>query len=499
MSHNNQEKKPYDHDLIIIGAGISGINTAYRVQQELPNFSYAILEARDTLGGTWDLFRYPGIRSDSDLFTFGFSWYPWTASSQIAEGSAIREYMQQAAASYGIDKAMKYNHRVDAAAWSTPDQLWTLDITHNGNTKTLRARFLVFGTGYYDYHQPLPTSIPGLTSFRGLTIHPQFWPEGCDYDAKRVVVIGSGATAITLLPKLSETAAKVTMLQRSPSYIMSIPSQTNRTWLTRLLPTSTSLKLNRVLKIVLSRLFFLFCRSFPATARWVLQRRTLQQLPEGIPHDPHFKPRYNPWDQRLCICPDGDFYKSLHTGRADIKTDTIKLVTESGIQLGSGEFLDADIIITATGLKLQIGAGIDIAIDGQPYKIPEKFLWHGILLEDLPNAALVIGYANISWTLGADVTGRILCRLLKHMERGGFGAVIPRVQSGLALQRGRLLNLSSTYVTEAEKDLPKVGDIGPWKARSNYLSDLIFAKYGKVNESLEFVRKSVCDIESDCT
>jgi cation diffusion facilitator CzcD-associated flavoprotein CzcO len=477
-----------DYDIIIVGAGISGINAAYRIQSQLPNHRYAILEARNAIGGTWDLFRYPGIRSDSDLFTFGFSWNPWNQDNPIAEGASISKYMRDTAAQYGIDKHIHFQHRLLAADWSSADNVWKLAVEHEGEPKTYTARFVIFGTGYYNYHEPLAADVPGLSQFQGQVIHPQFWPEDLDYTDKKVVIIGSGATAITLLPKMAEKAAKVTMLQRSPTYILSLPNRQS-SLLSWILPNTVNRKLQRLRWIFTSRLFFLFCQTFPWMARLLLKLSVVRQLPKNMPYDPHFKPRYNPWDQRLCICPDGDFFKSLHTGHADVKTDTIRQVTANGIELNSGDFLDADIIVTATGLKLQIAGGTSITVDGEKQRVSDKYLWNGVMLQDLPNASFVIGYTNASWTLGADATALFVCRLLKWMERHHKLAATPRLNPVLArqMQPRRLLNLNSTYVTAAEKDLPKAADRGPWQPRENYLSDLTFAKYGRLDEGLELV------------
>jgi cation diffusion facilitator CzcD-associated flavoprotein CzcO len=477
-----------DYDIIIVGAGISGINAAYRIQSQLPNHRYAILEARNAIGGTWDLFRYPGIRSDSDLFTFGFSWNPWNQDNPIAEGASISKYMRDTAAQYGIDKHIHFQHRLLAADWSSADNVWKLAVEHEGEPKTYTARFVIFGTGYYNYHEPLAADVPGLSQFQGQVIHPQFWPEDLDYTDKKVVIIGSGATAITLLPKMAEKAAKVTMLQRSPTYILSLPNRQS-SLLSWILPNTVNRKLQRLRWIFTSRLFFLFCQTFPWMARLLLKLSVVRQLPKNMRYDPHFKPRYNPWDQRLCICPDGDFFKSLHTGHADVKTDTIRQVTANGIELNSGDFLDADIIVTATGLKLQIAGGTSITVDGEKQRVSDKYLWNGVMLQDLPNASFVIGYTNASWTLGADATALFVCRLLKWMERHHKLAATPRLNPVLArqMQPRRLLNLNSTYVTAAEKDLPKAADRGPWQPRENYLSDLTFAKYGRLDEGLELV------------
>ncbi|GFF37656.1 FAD-containing monooxygenase EthA [Aspergillus lentulus] len=477
-----------DYDIIIVGAGISGINAAYRIQSQLPNHRYAILEARNAIGGTWDLFKYPGIRSDSDLFTFGFSWNPWNQDNPIAEGASISKYMRDTAAQYGIDKHIHFQHRLLAADWSSADNVWKLAVDHEDEPKTYTARFVIFGTGYYNYHEPLAADVPGLSQFQGQVIHPQFWPEDLDYTDKKVVIIGSGATAVTLLPKMAEKAAKVTMLQRSPTYILSLPNRQS-SLLSWILPNTVNRKLQRLRWIFTSRLFFLFCQTFPWMARLLLKLSVVRQLPKNMAYDPHFKPRYNPWDQRLCICPDGDFFKSLHTGHADVKTDTIRQVTANGIELNSGDFLDADIIVTATGLKLQIAGGTSITVDGEKQRVSDKYLWNGVMLQDLPNASFVIGYTNASWTLGADATAHFVCRLLKWMERHHKLAAIPRLNPVLAkqMQPRRLLNLNSTYVTAAEKDLPKAADRGPWQPRDNYLSDLMFAKYGRLDEGLEWV------------
>ncbi|KAE8149101.1 hypothetical protein BDV25DRAFT_168056 [Aspergillus avenaceus] len=475
-------------DVIIIGAGISGINAAYRLQSENPNLRYRILEARSNLGGTWDLFKYPGIRSDSDLFTFGFAWHPWDQTNPIADGPSIVKYLDNAAQEHGIKKHILFEHRLLGADWSSADSTWSLSVEHDGQTKSFSARFIIFGTGYYDYQTPLEADIPGLNQFQGQTIHPQFWPEDLDYSNKKIAIIGSGATAITLLPNLAEKAKHVTMIQRSPTYILSLPNQ-KRSWYSYILPTALNQRLQRLSWLLSSRFFYLFCQAFPTLARFILRLSVSRQLPSHVPHDPHFHPRYNPWDQRLCVCPDGDFFKSLHTGRADVKTDTIREVTSSGIELNSGERLAADIIITATGLKLRIAGGASLTVDGVPQYVPEKYIWHGIMVQDLPNAAFVIGYTNASWTLGADATAQFLCRLLKELKIRGAQAAVPRIDVATAktMQPRRLLNLNSTYVTKAERDLPKAADRGPWLPRDNYLDDLKFATKGRIDEDMEFL------------
>ncbi|PYH87413.1 FAD/NAD(P)-binding domain-containing protein [Aspergillus ellipticus CBS 707.79] len=479
------DSEPFD--VIIVGAGISGINAAYRVQAQFPNCRYAILEARESMGGTWDLFKYPGIRSDSDLFTFGFSWFPWDRENPIAEGPSIVQYLHRASAKYGIDKQIRYQHRLLGADWSSADQLWSLSVDNDGQSRSLSARFVIFGTGYYDYHNPLQADIPNLESFGGEVIHPQFWPEDLDYTDKNIVLIGSGATAITLLPKLAQKAARVTMLQRSPTYILSLPNR-NRSWLSWILPNAAFRRVQRMSWFLTSQLFFFFCQTFPTIARFILRLSVSRQLPASVPFAPHFKPRYNPWDQRLCVCPDGDFFRALHTDHADVKTDTIRTVTKTGVELNSGETLSADLIVTATGLRLQIAGGTSITVDGVPVQVTDKFLWHGMMMQDLPNAAFVIGYTNASWTLGADATALFVCRLLQEMQNRGSTVAVPRVDSADVgkLQPRRLLNLNSTYVTRAEGALPKAADRGPWVPRENYLQDVWFAEHGPMT-GMEFV------------
>lgn len=476
-----------DFDVIIIGAGISGINAGYRVQTELPNYKYTILEARGAIGGTWDLFRYPGIRSDSDLYTFGFPWRPWSDKKVIADGTSIRNYIQESAAQYNIDRKIQFHHKLLAANWSTDEQRWALSVDADGEKTTYYARFIIMSTGYYDYDEPLNASIPGIESFKGKVIHPQFWPEDYDYSNKKMVIIGSGATAVTLLPVVAEKAAKVTMLQRSPSYVLPLPSEDSTGKIVgHFLPNWLAFKIVRWKFLLLPFIFYKFCRAFPNAARKVIRLRTKESLPKNIPHDPNFNPKYNPWEQRLCICPDGDFFKALHKGNTDIVTDTIKTVTEHGIATDGGKKLDADIIVTATGLKMQLAGGSRISIDGKPFNFVEKFMWKGIMLQDLPNAAFVIGYTNASWTLGADSTAIHVCRMLKYIDSHGLTSATPRVAKGEKLGVNPVLDLSSTYVQKAKGLLPKAGDSGPWKPRSGYLTDNWVASYGNLTTGMQF-------------
>ena len=487
MGSINRKSMDTDFDIIVIGAGISGINAGYRIQTELPDYKYTILESRGAIGGTWDLFRYPGIRSDSDLHTFGFPWRPWSQKKVIAEGSAIRNYVKESAEQYGIDRKIQFHHKVLAGDWSTDEQRWALSVDADGEKTTFYARFIIFSTGYYDYNEPLQTSIPGIENFKGKVIHPQFWPEGYDYSNKRMIIIGSGATAVTLLPVVAEKAARVTMLQRSPSYVIPLPSEDASTnILGRVLPQWLTFKIVRWKFLILPFLFFHFCRTFPNAARKEMRKRTLENLPKTIAHDPNFNPRYNPWEQRLCVCPDGDFFKALAKGNADIVTDTIRTVTEHGITTANGTELDADVIVTATGLKVQLAGGARLSIDGRRFEPSESFMWKGMMLQDLPNAAFVIGYTNASWTLGADSTAVQVCRLLKLMDGRGQASATPSVAKGQRLSVGSVMNLNSTYLERAKGQLPKAGDAGPWRPRNNHLKDLWVAAYGDLTTGMRF-------------
>ena len=469
-----------DLDVLVVGAGLSGINAAYHLQAQLPNCRFAVLEARDNIGGTWDLFRYPGIRSDSDLYTFGFTWYKWNRPNPIAEGGDILAYLEDAISEYKLGDYFRFNHKVTSLDWA--QNQWTASVKHGDTDLQFRSRYMILATGYYDYDQPLPTTIPGLDNFNGQLIHPQFWPKDFDYTDKRIVIIGSGATAITLLPNLAEKAEKVTMLQRSPTYIIALPNRAIQSWFARLLPDSIMYYYRRLRALIRGQLFFQYCRAFPASARRLFEKITLPRLPLGIPLDPHFKPRYNPWDQRLCVSPEGDFYKALGSRKGAIETDTISTVTEDGIKLNSGNHLPADVIITATGLKLQIGGAIKITVNDKPLDISDKHIWNGAMIQDLPNASLVLGYVNASWTLGADAAMGLTCRVLKYMQSNGYKAVVPGVEGEGEKQLDRtrrpLLDLNSTYLTRAQDDLPKASGLRPWVSRTNYFADLFYAWFG---------------------
>lgn len=484
-----QEASPVDYDTIIIGAGISGINAAYRIQEQCPGRTYAIFEARDAIGGTWDLFKYPGIRSDSDLHTFGFAWRPWKSENTIADAPSILKYMKECVQWAGIDKKINFGHRLINANWSSSAQAWSLKLEANGEQKSVTARFMTLATGYYDYKEALPAHITGIDKFEGQVIHPQFWPENLDYNGKNIVIIGSGATAITLLPNLTEKASHVTLLQRSPTYILSLPKEdASANFMKRWLPLRLAYALIRLKFIVLPFLFFKFCRAFPKPARSILQAGAQKQLPKSVSVKPHFSPKYGPWEQRLCVCPSGDFYRALRQDKASVVTGHIQEVTEKSIKIkDSGEVLHPDIIITATGLKVQLAGGAKISVDNKPVEINSKHVWKGAMLEDVPNAAIMIGYTNASWTLGADATAQLINRITNRMDKEGRTSITPFVEKDSNLQDRSVLNLNSTYVIKAQGEMPKAGNQAPWLPRSTYIFDIWDAWYGNITKGAKYV------------
>lgn len=489
MSSDDQISEEFD--FIIIGAGISGINAAHHIRCKCPNASYSLVEGRDRVGGTWDLFKYPGIRSDTDLQTFGYSWNPWTEDRAIADGASIAKYLHETARKDGIQDHIKFGHSVRGANWSSKNQTWEISVElQNGCQKQLLARFLILGTGYYDYNEPLQPVIPGLyENFKGKVVHPQFWPEDLDYAGKRIVIIGSGATAITLLPNLAKKAEHVTMLQRSPTYILSIDNKTGSSLIHKILPRSWSFKLTRIMFMCVTALTFYLCRAFSKRARSKLQGLVAKQLPEHISLDPHFQPTYDPWDQRLCFAPDGDFFQSLRNRNAQIETGRINIVTENCLVLESGTTLEADIIVTATGLKLGLGGHIQFSIDNKAIDLADRYAWRASLLQDVPNLAFMIGYVNASWTLGVETTAQLICRIWHQMEKKRASSLTARLPPNI--QPNSMWNLDATYVKRAEAagKMPRCGNHGPWKGRTNYWQDLWKAKYGSITKDIEFVYK----------
>lgn len=474
-----------DYEFIIIGAGASGINAAYKVQTEFPGARYTVLEARDSIGGTWNFFKYPGLRSDSYLTSFGFRWRPWTEDKEIADGARIQKYLEDSVADAGIDKRIHFKHKVVGAHWSSHENKWTVEVDVNGgeDRKRLKGTFVLVCSGYYDYETPLQAEIPGISSFKGQVVHPQFWPDDLDYSDKRVVIIGSGATTVTILPVIAKTAAKVTMLQRSPSYIMPLASSPGHIFaVRRLLPKRIADAINFWKDVILQTILRLFCFAFPRFARRMLINGMARELEgSGIPVDPHFTPRYFPWSQRLCVCPDGDFYKALRGGNCDVLTDLIETVTESGIKTRSGKTIDADIIVTATGLRILILGGVECTVDGQRIKIREKFVWRNFMLEGVPNMAMVVGYTDMSWTLGSDACLRLLMRVIHYMKKISAVTVRPVVQNREALNAEPIISMKSTYFLVAQDKMPRRAEVDPWNERKGYISETLMATFGGIN------------------
>jgi len=478
-------KGPEHFDVLIVGAGLSGIGAAAHLQRGCPGKSFAILEARDAIGGTWDLFRYPGIRSDSDMYTLGYAFKPWTSAKAIADGPAIRDYIRETASERGIDRHIRFGHRLVAADWSTDEALWTLTVETGEGGATLTCRFLVMASGYYDYGAGHRPQWAGEEEFSGDFIHPQFWPEGLDIRGKKVVVIGSGATAVTLVPELARTAAQVTMLQRSPSYIVSRPSVDGiAVWLKRLLPRRAAYALTRWKNVLLTMLFFNLSRKRPgATARKLID---MARGEVGDAFDPaDFTPRYKPWDQRLCLVPDSDLFIALREGRARIVTAGIDRFTAAGIRLDNGEELAADLVVTATGLKVVLMGGVTFAIDGTPADLSQRMIYKGMMLSGVPNMLFLFGYTNASWTLKADLSCDYLLRLLRRMDKRGAKVVVPRADPAMAERA--FLDFTSTYVQQALPMLPKQGAKRPWRLYQNYALDLVTLRFGRIeDQTLEF-------------
>jgi len=471
-------------DAAIIGAGISGINTAYRLQEAVPNAKYTLFEGRSEIGGTWSFFKYPGLRSDSDLFSFGFEWNPWHSDKVIADAESILTYLNSSMRSFGADKHLALRHKLVSLDWSSQEQYWTLRFdVGDEKEKLVKARWVVLGTGYYDYKAPLAAKIPGLDNFEGKVVHPQFWPENLDVSGKKVVIIGSGATAITILPNISERAQHVTIIQRSPSYISSLPAVDHSAiFLKRWLPLSWATRVLRLKYLVLSYLFFTYCQTFPKSARGLLAKATKAQLPSNIGLEPHFVPRYGPWDQRLCMCPDGDFFAALRSGKASIVTGHIENIAGHSIAIKDQpeSRLEADILVTATGLQILVGGGVKFTIDGTPVKVNEKMLWKGCMMQDVPNILAVIGYTNASWTLGADVAAKTFTRLVQQLRQEGATSVTPVVK-GHNVKKTSFMKMESTYLLKGRGNMPSAGDVYPWLPRGNYFSDMWDATYGSIS------------------
>lgn len=472
-------------DVLIVGAGLSGVGAACHLKMECPGKSFVILEGRSALGGTWDLFRYPGVRSDSDMYTLGYRFRPWRDAKAIADGPAILNYIRETAAEFGVDKTIRYGHRVRRASWSSDDACWTVE-AEAGPEQTavsFTCNFLYLCTGYYDYEGGYTPEWPGVEGFGGLVVHPQKWPEDLDYTGKRVVVIGSGATAVTLVPAMAERAAHVTMLQRSPTYVVARPAEDGiANWLRRRLPAGAAYALTRWKNVLVGMFFYALARRRPETFKRLVAKGVKNQL--GGQYDlKHFTPRYDPWDQRLCLVPDSDLFRTIREGKASVVTDHIETFTETGLRLKSGEHLDADIVVTATGLVLRLMSGMQLLVDGAPLDMPQKLVYKGMMYSDVPNLAFAIGYTNASWTLKCDLTAEYVCRLLKHMDRHGYALCAPRLNDP-EVREEPVIDFNSGYVQRALDTLPKQGSKTPWRLHQNYVKDLTMMRFGNLEDGV---------------
>ena len=458
-------------DVVIVGAGISGIGCAYYLQRQLPRKRYVILEGRASTGGTWDLFRYPGVRSDSDVATFSYEFKPWDGDRVIASGPEILAYIRETAAENGIDERIRCNHRVRAATWSRRWARWLLAVqrTDTGEYVQIRCGWLFGATGYYRYDEGYTPELPGLERFQGPVIHPQQWPEELDYAGRRVVVIGSGATAVTLIPAMAETAAQVTMLQRSPSYIISLPSRDPlASWLRRRLGPHRAHRLARLKNLAIQDAIYQFCQRRPQQASRLLRRLIAKQLPEGYPVDVDFNPSYGPWDQRLCAVPDGDLFKAMRDGKASVVTDTIETFTPTGVRLASGRELEADIVVTATGFSILPFGGVQMIVDGRPVELHKTVAYRGVMLSGIPNFVFAIGYTTRSWTLKVGLVCDYFCRLLLYMDAHAHTACVPELPSG-SLDTRPLLEFQAGYILRALDRLPRQGNAAPWNLPMSHL------------------------------
>ena len=482
-------------DVLIVGAGLSGIGAGYHLQTNCPGKTYAILEGRDAIGGTWDLFRYPGIRSDSDMYTLGYAFKPWTEAKAIADGPSILNYVRQTASENGIDAKIRYGHMVKRASWSSDDATWTVEIERGADKEpvTLSCNFLMMCSGYYNYTGGYTPEFPGAESFTGKIIHPQQWPEDLDYAAKKVVVIGSGATAVTLVPEMAKTAAHVTMLQRSPTYVVSAPAEdAMANWLRARLPSKLAYGLVRWRNVLFGMFFFNQTRKNPARAKAMIIEGVRQQLGPDYDVATHFTPSYNPWDQRLCLVPDADLFNSIKAGTSSVVTDQIESFTPMGIKLKSGQELEADIIVTATGLRMQLMGGLEVSVDGRRVDLSQTMSYKGMMYSGVPNIASTFGYTNASWTLKCDLTCEYVCRLLNHMDRRYLDICTPG-QPDASVGEQPWLDFSSGYVQRGMKEFPKQGAVKPWKLYQNYALDMMSLRFGKIEDGIMVFSRATAD------
>ncbi|WP_334161704.1 flavin-containing monooxygenase [Phenylobacterium sp.] len=471
-------------DVVIVGAGLSGVGAGWHLQNEAPDRSYVILEGREAIGGTWDLFRYPGIRSDSDMYTLGYAFKPWTEAKAIADGPSILNYVRETAAEHGIDRHIRFRHQVKRASWSTEDALWTVEAESEGQVRRFTCSFLFLCGGYYSYEAGYTPEFPGRGRFRGRFVHPQHWPSDLDYAGKQVVVIGSGATAVTLVPEMARTAGHVTMLQRSPTYVVSRPAEDRMAnWLRARLPGKLAYDIVRWRNVLFGMYFFNMARKKPAAVKQRIIDMVRAELGPDYDVETHFTPTYNPWDQRLCLVPDSDMFQAIKAGTASVVTDHIETFTEDGIRLKSGKALKADVIVSATGLNLQVMNGLELTVDGRKVEPGKTLSYKGMMYEGVPNLASAFGYTNASWTLKCDLTCEYVTRLLNHMRKTGLRQATPR-NTDPGIGTAPWLDFSSGYVTRAMDKFPKQGTRAPWKLHQNYAMDLMTLRYAKLEDGV---------------
>jgi cation diffusion facilitator CzcD-associated flavoprotein CzcO len=484
------------YDVLIVGAGLSGIGAGVHLGKHAPKKRYVILENRDAIGGTWDLFRYPGIRSDSDMFTLGYNFKPWTERKAIADGPSIRKYVNETADEYGVRRHIRFKHKVTRALWDGGAALWTIEVEHEGAVKRFTAKFLLSCAGYYNYERGYTPAFEGLGDFQGQLIHPQHWPQDFDYSGKRIVVIGSGATAVTLVPSLTDKAAHVTMLQRSPTYMISLPAEDKfANGLRSFLPAGLAYDVTRFLKTTLQQIFFRLARARPAQTRQRLQARIAEQIGEEAVKA-HFSPRYNPWEQRLCLVPDNDMFIAIREGKASVVTDEIARFTEGGVLLKSGRTLEADVVVTATGLALQMFGGAELIVDGAKVETGTLYAYKGCMYSGVPNFASVFGYTNASWTLRADLISEYVCRLLTYMDDHGLDVAVPRMNLDTIEERP-FVDFSSGYFERVKHILPKQTSVAPWKQNQSYLHDMMDLRFGVIDDdAMEFSKRPATSASS---
>jgi monooxygenase len=475
-------------NVLIVGAGLSGIGAAVHLRQNCPGKSYAILEARESMGGTWDLFRYPGIRSDSDMFTLGYSFKPWLGENSITDGASILDYIKETAQEYGVEDHVRFRHEVVAAEWSSAEARWTVRAERDGEPVELTCDWLYGCTGYYRYDEGFTPKFEGTERFEGQIVHPQHWPEDLDYEGKRVVVIGSGATAMTLVPAMAERAAHVTMLQRSPTYVIARPARDAIAHLLRrLLPEKVAYTATRWKNVFLMLASYKISRRWPGVIKRIIRKEAQARLPEGYDVDTHFKPRYNPWDERLCVVPDSDLFDAIGSGKAEVVTDHVETFTEKGIRLQSGRELEADVIITATGLNLLVLGGMRLLIDGKEKQLSDTVGYKGMMFSGVPNMSMAMGYTNASFTLKTDLVADYVCRLLQHMDAHGYRVATPKAP-GASVGTEPFIDLKSGYILRSLDQLPKQATAHPWRLHQNYAQDIRLLRKGPIDDEIEFSR-----------